>query len=276
MVDAAPPIRPESLAPERLVSEQLRALGFVHGFFTRRGGCSEGAYASLNTSASAGDEPARVADNVGAIERTLEVAPGALLYPSQVHGVDAVVLRGGETREEILAQRADLVVAERAGIACGVRSADCATVLVASPRTGAVAAAHAGWRGTVRGVVGATVRALSVLERASYGRSEPASFVAAIGPHIERCCFEVGDDVAAELAACSPAGDAAVDRSREKAHVDLRAILKAQLVDAGLAVASIEQVPGCTYCDAASFFSYRRDGARSGRLMSAIVARGPR
>ena len=103
----------------------------------------------------------------------------------------------------------------------------------------------------------------------------PGRVLAAIGPHIETCCFEVGDDVAAELAAASTQGAAVIERrAGARPHVDLRRVVRAQLVAAGVGDADIDDVAGCTVCDAARFFSYRRDGARSGRLLSAIVARG--
>lgn len=226
---------------------------------------SEGAYATLNTSAGAGDDPDVVRQNVALIERALDVSPERLFYGSQVHGVDVAIVRTGDTRDDVLVRKVDAVATSLEGTGCGVRSADCGTVLVGDRRSGAVAAIHAGWRGTVLGVVAAGVRAL----RASLDQ-EP-DLVAAVGPHIERCCFEVGDDVAAELAACSTAGERAVDRSRSKPHVDLRIVLETQLRDLGFDAAAIDHVRGCTVCDADRFFSYRRDGARSGRLMAAIV-----
>ncbi len=91
-----------------------------------------------------------------------------------------------------------------------------------------------------------------------------------VGPHIEQCCFEVGPDVAAEIAAASALGDGVVDRSRDKPHVDLRRVIAAQLEDEG--VAAVDQVEGCTMCDARRFHSYRRDGAVSGRMLAVIVS----
>lgn len=262
-MNAAPVVSPVP----RLDSPLLARAGFVHGFFTRRGGVSEGPFASLNTAASVGDELALVRENIARIEAALDLSPGRLYFASQVHGVEVAVASAAVERAQVLEQRADAVVATEARFGCGVRSADCGTLLVGDARSGAALAVHAGWRGTVRGVVAAGLAALR--QRVGPG----AELVVAIGPHIERCCFEVGDDVAAELAACSPLGDAAVDRSRPRLHVDLRAILVAQLEAAGVPASSIDHVRGCTVCDADSFFSYRRDGARSGRLMSAIVTR---
>jgi polyphenol oxidase len=99
------------------------------------------------------------------------------------------------------------------------------------------------------------------------------SIVAAIGPHIETCCFEVGEDVAQDFANASVAGQTVIDRSREKPHVNLRRVIRAQLVGAGVGDASIDDVPGCTVCDAERYFSFRRDAEKSGRMLAAIVAR---
>lgn len=253
--------------PRLLSSRVLREAGFVHAFFTRDGGVSEAPFASLNTSASSGDDLEKVRENVARIEQRLGLDAGALYFPSQVHGVDIVRVTGAEPREEVLARRADIVVSGAKGVGCGVRSADCGTVLVADRRSGAVAAIHSGWRGTVQDVVAVGIRALRSIT------SDEAELVAAIGPHIEKCCFEVGDEVAAELAACSSAGRDAIDRTRARPHVDLRAILQRQLASEGITEANIDHVRGCTVCDAASFYSFRRDGDRSGRLMAAIVTR---
>jgi YfiH family protein len=162
----------------------------------------------------------------------------------------------------------DITLARAAGVGCGVRSADCATVLAGDRRSGAVVAIHSGWRGTVGR---AAIEGVAALRRLA---GEGADVVAAIGPHIEACCFEVGDDVAAELAGCSTVGAAATHREvGARPRVDLRRILHAQLEEAGVAPDAIDDVRGCTVCDGARFFSYRRDGQRSGRLLSAIVSR---
>jgi YfiH family protein len=176
------------------------------------------------------------------------------------------VLTGVEDPEEVILSVGDVTLSRSPGVACGVRSADCVPVLLADRRTGAVAAVHSGWRGTVAGAAPAGVAALREL----VGGEE--DLVAAVGPHIEACCFEVGDDVAAQLAGCSSAGESAVIRAPgRKTHVDLRRIVHAQLEAAGIAEGRIDDVRGCTVCDKERFHSYRRDGKVSGRLLSAIV-----
>jgi YfiH family protein len=259
---------PGSPGPEALQAPLLRAAGFAHAFFTRRGGVSEGPYASLHFAVATGDTPENVRANVERAGRVLGVEPGHVLYLSQVHGDVVVEVTEANDREATIYQEGDAMVA-RAGqrVACGVRSADCGTLLMADARSGAVCAIHAGWRGTVKGIVAAGVARLREL-------AGGAEIVAAIGPHIERCCFEVGEDVAAELAGCSALGEAAVSqRAGGKAHVDLRAILRAQLVAAGVDDARIDDVRGCTVCDPERFFSYRRQGPKSGRHLAAIVPR---
>jgi YfiH family protein len=138
-------------------------------------------------------------------------------------------------------------------------------LLFADPRSGLVAAVHAGWRGTVAGVVAETVEALARLG------VRPEEIIVAIGPMIERCCFEVGEDVAQTIAAAGSVGESVIDRGYAKPHVDLRAVLVAQL--GALDVSNITHVSGCTQCRPDTFHSYRRDGKSGGRMLSAIVPR---
>jgi YfiH family protein len=186
---------------------------------------------------------------------------------SQVHGTAAHVLLGVEDPEEVARSVGDVALTQEAGVACGVRTADCVPVLVADRRTGAVAAIHSGWRGTVAGVVGVGIDALRTLVDGE------GDLVVAIGPHIASCCFEVGDDVAEALLGCSPAGKSALIAAPDgKPHVDLCRIVHAQLAEAGVDADRIDDVVDCTVCNRARFHSFRRDGQHSGRMLSAIVA----
>jgi YfiH family protein len=181
----------------------------------------------------------------------------------QVHGARAVT--SGEL-EDASGTEADAVVglSQRHGagadrVAVGVRVADCVPVLVGDEASGDVAAIHAGWRGVVGGVVRAGV------ERLVAGR-HARELVAAIGPCIGPCCFEVGAEVARQTGFV-------VREEGGKAFVDLRAAVRAQLRALGLEDVRIEDVPGCTKHEAARFHSFRRDGANSGRMLAAIAAR---
>jgi YfiH family protein len=210
-----------------------------------------------------GDECSRVDENFRAAETALSLAPGRLVYLSQVHGSTVHWLEENARRESVKTLEGDGVVSDCALIGLGVRSADCVPVLLADPETGRAAAVHAGWRGLVRGAIGATVRALA-------GPAE--RLIVAVGPHIGPGAFEVSDDVALDLAGCSTASPVLRDRG-PKPRVDLLAIATAQLVSSGVAADRIDRIGGCTMSEPERFFSFRRDGPHSGRHLSAIVPR---
>jgi YfiH family protein len=252
---------------EVLISPLLTRHGFRHAFFTREGGVSTGAYSSLNFSIAVGDAEANVVENVARAATTLGVSAERVYYLSQVHGRAALSLRGDESRAEVLTREGDAVMSSNGNCAVGVRIADCVPILLADSESGAVAAVHAGWRGLVAGVVEAGVEEV----RRASGSS--AGIAAAIGPHISVAAFEVSEDVAETLKACSPDPDV-VDRSfGPKPHVDLARIARAKLEALGIPRSSIERVGGCTYLEPQRYFSFRRDGPRSGRHLAAIVAR---
>ena len=174
-----------------------------------------------------------------------------LVRVKQVHGARVVVA------SEAAGQEADALVCREKLVSVGIAVADCVPVLVADEASGDVAAIHAGWRGVVAGVVGAA------LDRLGGDR-----WVAAIGPSIGPCCFEVGREVADQVGFV-------VREEGAKAYVDLRAAVRAELRARGIPDERIEDVPGCTKHEA-RFHSYRRDGAASGRMVATITARGPR
>jgi YfiH family protein len=245
-----------------LTSPLLSSAGFRHAFFTRHGGVSRGPYASLNFSFAVGDDADFVRENLRRAGLCLDVRPERICFVSQVHGRDVIELSSTAERAAVMQQQADAVLARSGQLACAVRTADCVPILLADTRTGAVAAVHSGWRGTVANVVAATLERLT---------RDPSGILAAIGPHISADAFEVSDDVADQLQAVAP-GQPVVSRSNTgKPHVDLRTIVSAQLQAAGVPALGIDQVYGCTLLDAGRFFSYRRDGQHSGRLLSGIV-----
>jgi len=185
----------------------------------------------------------------------------------QVHG--ASVLQAADVMQATSSCEADGVVAIRAasGTSAGaalpaVRWADCVPVLLADRGGAAVAAVHAGWRGTAAGVVPAAVRRLR--ERGT----RPADLCAAVGPAIGGCCYEVGDEVIRAVSRASGA-DAEMLVARG-GRLDLRRAVGLQLEREGLGRSAIHVAPWCTYCSADLFFSYRREGAGSGRQMACI------
>ena len=227
--------------------------------------------AELNFSAAHGAEG--VARSMAWAAGALGVGADRVYLASQVHGRDVLRVAGDQDVHFILRQRADALVAGDPLVACGVRVADCVPILAGDKTSGAVVAIHSGWQGTELNVVQAAIEALRGEGGRENGRERgrDGALVAAIGPHIGVCCFEVGEDVAARLAACSNAVDV-IDRTRgERPHVDLARIVRAQLLAAGVRDGDIDDVPGCTKCDNARFYSFRRDREQSGRHLAAIV-----
>jgi polyphenol oxidase len=250
-----------------LRSTVLDALGFRHGFSLRGGGVSEGCYASLNLGRAVGDEPAHVEQNRRRFARALGLDPHRLFEVSQVHGAVVRRVHAAEDPTAVRVEEADALVTTAPGLSIGIRTADCMPLLMADPESRAVAAVHAGWRGLVAGVIPAAIRAL--LE-AGGGRVE--ALRVAIFPHIRGDRFEVDQPTANQLAAVAH-GRPVVDDSRAKPHVDLTEVARAQLDVLGIQPGCIETVSGCTLSEPTRFFSYRRDGARSGRHL-AVIATG--
>jgi YfiH family protein len=208
-----------------------------------------------------------VDENLRRAASLLGVEPSRVLYLSQVHGREARFYRSEEERSHLITLEGDAIGGSEPGSAYGVRSADCVPILLADAESGAVMAIHAGWRGVVAGVVEAGVACLRQ-NIAGEGR-----LLAAIGPHISTPAFEVSAEVAAELAAVCPAPGAVEQANGAKPHVNLRFIVTQKLLKLGLTEASVDQVGGCTFLDAEQYFSFRRDGKRSGRHLSAIMPR---
>ena len=193
-------------------------------------------------------------------------APAGLLRPRQVHGVEVV---SAEACRAEPVPAADAVFSREPGVPIGVATADCVPILCASASGDLVAAIHAGWRGLARGVVASSLDALRRLDRA-------AVFSAAIGPHIGVCCYEVDEPVLDALR--HQLGDAVLATSVETRpghrRIDLGALTAHALERAGVARTRIGRLPSCcTRCDAQRFHSYRREGARAGRLVHHIRAR---
>jgi YfiH family protein len=236
---------------------------------------SEPPFASLDFAIQR--EPTALRENQRRLAESVGFDPDRLYQTKQVHGRS--VLRADGDPALMLGYEADALIADpgsRAAVA--VRVADCVPILIADPGSGRVAAVHAGWRGVVADVVGATVRHLGARESGSSTPREAGGFVAAIGPCIGACCFEVSEEVAVSIARTTAEGVITRRDEHGKCFVDLRSAVRTQLRALGLSDTRIDDVPGrgrsgCTKCESALFYSYRRDGDASGRLIAAIVAR---
>jgi YfiH family protein len=181
---------------------------------------------------------------------------GRLFLMRQIHGARVVEAPWEGTPE------ADGSTAARPGLLLGIETADCLPVLLVDPVRRAVSAAHAGWRGTAAGVAGKAALALVA------AGSRPADLVAALGPSIGPCCYEVGDEV---RDAFGPEAETFFRPGpRGRPHLDVRAANVRQLVAAGLRGDRIHHVPDCTVCRPDLYHSYRRDGPGGGRMISFV------
>lgn len=234
------------------MAESLRAdlLSFPHGFFTRRGGVSTGAFASLNCSLSSPDDRDAVLENRGLVADSLNVARDRLLGCTQVHGIE--VARVNAPWQPGAGPKADAMVTDRRGLALGIVTADCAPVLFADREAGIAGAAHAGWRGAAAGVLEATIQAMTSLG------AHPDRIVAVVGPCIGQASYEVAADLRDAVIANNPA-DARFFADGKRAgrwQFDLAGYCAARLRAAGIAEAVVTGAD--TLADQDRFFSHRR------------------
>lgn len=219
---------------------------------------------------------ARVAAGIGVpvarLQRMHQVhgcATSAVMSPT----ASASAASAHHTASSVIAAdpEADALVTDARDVALVVRVADCVPLLIADPKTGAVAAVHAGWRGTAAGIPGAAVRRL----HQEYG-ANPADLVAAIGPAIGACCYQVGPEVREAFLAAGQA-PASVDawfapdpHDAERLRLDTWAANRDQLIAAGLRPDHVHVAELCTMTHLAHFYSYRSEGKATGRLLGVI------
>ena len=236
---------------------------------TRHGGVSEGTYASFNCNDYCGDVLEHVAQNQSLLREAL---PGCteLIIPHQIHKTEVRVIDEAFLALDALGKKetlegVDAIVTACKRICLCISTADCIPVLLYDARNQIIAAAHAGWRGTVERIVEKTLHVMN--ER--FG-TKSADVYAVIGPGISLESFEVGDEV---YDAFSNAGFEMerIARHYEKWHIDLWEANRLQLVSKGVPAAQIEVSGICTYLQHEDFFSARRLGIRSGRILSGIM-----
>lgn len=250
-------------------SPALRAFGVPHAFSTRLGGVSPAPFDSLNLGNPSGapvqDSPENLAENHRRVLGAAGLGPaGELCRVHQVHGPAVhVVLRGHPHDPHA---KADAVATDDPGRIASVRVADCVPVLLATAGGAAVAAVHAGWRGVISGVVGATIDALQ--------RLDAGEVVAAIGPGIGPGAFEVGPEVVVEFRRVfGTVADTVVrpGAAPGKSLIDLPSAIDHQLRSRG--VNTIDTTDRCTFRDAEEFYSHRRDKGITGRMAAFISPR---
>lgn len=256
-----------------LVCAPLEQDGFINGFSTRGGGISPMPRDALNLAGFNEDTAENILENR---RRFLKLFRGewSLAGCWQVHGADIrVVNEAAQAQSRPYAtgddDRCDALVSNRTQTLLGVKTADCVPVLLGDPRTGAFAAVHAGWRGTLAEICTHAIERL----RREYA-TRPADLRVAVGPAAGACCYEVGSEVIdAFKARFSHGDDLFTATSAGHARIDLYKANRDQLVSKGVREERIHINPLCTMCRTDMFFSYRREKSlhgKVGRLMAVI------
>lgn len=297
---------------KRLEATRLaREAWLLHAFSTRTGGVSRSPAAGLNLGYVDGDQRKDVEHNRERFFRALGAGKFPLAELHQIHSTLVYeVARGKQGKLEFRPSgypaskgsrpappEGDALLTQEPGVLLSVRAADCMTVLLADPRRRAVAAIHAGWRGALAGAVEKTVG-----EMVRIFGSRPADLLAAVGPSIRACCYQVGDEVVnafcgrysngEEFFLPAPHNKVEEDISRRypllflskqppghgpesvpTMHLDLAAVARHQLQRAGLMNSKIQVADFCTACRTELFFSHRKEGGKTGRMMAVIGIR---
>lgn len=237
----------------------LAAHGVNAVFSDRDGGVSLPPFDSLNLGYDLGDNPANTQQNV-----ELLLAAAQLPHPhqsQQVHGISSLHCTGEGKFHNV---KADILVSDSLDVALAVRTADCLPILLADSQARVLAAVHAGWRGTVAGVVGEAMQAMRKLG------AHPQRTVASLGPCIGSCCFEINLDIARQL--LDRCGIDVSCVQGDKIFADLALANRLQLQEIGVNSACIESGNGCTSCATQPrYFSHRRDKGQTGRQLSIIA-----
>jgi polyphenol oxidase len=248
-----------------LLATVLDLPGLTHGFFTRLGGVSTGVYASLNGGFGSRDDPRSVAENCRRMAAHLCVDPAHLLVPYQIHSPKALIVNQAFVERP----RCDALVTSVRGLGLGVTGADCGMILFADRGARVIAAAHAGWKGALAGVLEATLAAMEELG------ARRASTVAALGPMISRNNYEVGVEFADRFIAASSSHARLFSPSPRDGHFmfDLAGLIATRLRLAGIGL--FADLARDTYSEPENFYSYRRSVHRNepdyGRQIAAIA-----
>lgn len=246
---------------EILTSDDLAAR---HGFFTRKGGASNGIYQGLNCGQGSDDKHETVLANRAQVAKAMQVDQEALHSVHQIHSPDVVTVSGPIDRN---AKKADAMVTATTGIALGVLTADCAPILFSDPDANVIGAAHSGWKGAIGGVSEATLTAMEALG------AKRENITAVVGPTISQRAYEVGPEFFDDFIAHD------IDYSRffaqgrdDRMQFDLPSFCLHKLRNAGVSQAT--WTGHCTYSDPDRFYSYRRTCHAKqpdyGRLISVI------
>jgi len=245
--------------------------GVVHGFSTRFGGVSQGIWASMNLGTTRGDEPDHVRENYRRFFTAVGANLDGVVMSNQVHGTEIRVVTPDDVKKDIYdpeGYEVDGLMTNQPGLALVIFSADCLPVLFYDPVRKVICAVHGGWRGTVAGIAPKAVRQMGEV----YG-SRPEDILVAIGPGISGCHFETHSDVPEAVMRVLPPEKSRVcirGYTQNKFHVNLKAVNRFLLMEAGVPAVNITEDPECTVCRPDKYWSHRQTGGVRGSLAAVI------
>jgi polyphenol oxidase len=253
-----------------VVCEPLAEAGFANAFSTRLGGTSPLPEAALNLSNFKGDAPENVAENRRRFLRAIGAEGAPIVTARQTHSADRCFIKSAEEARGFRGE-CDALATRLRGVLLGIQTADCLPILIADTKTNLMAAIHAGWRGTASRIAERTVADLMLQHGVS-----PRDCIAALGPSACKECYEIGEDVIERFKSEFRYWPSLLGNFKEggKAHLDIRAANRQQLLFCGFAEDSIYVADYCTMHQNELFFSHRAEGrspaSGAGRLLSVI------
>lgn len=230
----------------------------VQGFSTRIGGISRPPFDSLNLGLSTQDDRQAVVVNRQLFFKALNVPAERMVFPQQVHSDTIRIV----TKPCIVA-KCDALITNQPNLFLSIQTADCFPVFFFDPQEQVVAIVHSGWAGTAKNIVGETIRKLK-----ETFEIQPQNLHIAIGPGVQKSCYQVDDVVI-------PYFDSDFYEEDGTGHylLDLQGAIRQQILNEGVPNEQIDADPDCTHCRSDLYYSYRRDGQQSGRMMGIIGMR---
>ncbi len=239
----------------------------VHLFTTRHGGISKKPFDSNNLAFHVGDDPLDVIRNHELLAKQIGYDRSRLVHMRQIHS-DRIVIVERAIHDFENPPECDALITDQPGIPLMVMTADCTPVLLFDPLKNVIAVAHAGRAGAIKGIVSKTIAKM----RQRFA-SKPEDILALLGPSIQSCCYEVGEKIAKEVTD-DGFGDAVVKREA-RFYLEVNAIIKKQLLRAGIKKEHIDDLDICNACQHKEFFSYRADRQKTGRIAGVLMLKQP-
>ncbi|NOX88173.1 MAG: peptidoglycan editing factor PgeF [Calditrichaeota bacterium] len=230
----------------------------IHGFSTRKGGVSNPPFDQCNLGLRTGDLPSAVEQNRRLFFTELGVPQQQIVFPEQVHS-DRIKIVDAPG----IVPQCDALITARPGLFLSVQTADCFPVFIYDDQNEAAAIVHSGWRGSAKNIVGKTVSLLK-----TRFHSSPENLFVAVGPGVQKQCYQIDPETARYFPESFLSPDGA-----DHFKLNLQGVILRQLADEGIPEANIEYDSDCTHCNAELYYSYRRDGNKSGRMMGVIGIR---